>query len=94
MNTIFALGGVLFIAFSLFKYLLEWETFSNIFYWIMLFFAPFSLIDCFRKIAFGTFQELLPVGEKTPPGEFEEIKEFKSNVLHRRSRLPFWNLWR
>jgi hypothetical protein len=32
------------------------DTIGNIIYWIGMFFAPFSLLDCFQKIAFQYFE--------------------------------------
>lgn len=53
--TKFNLGGVMYVVYALFNYLLEWDVLADIIYWIMLLFAPFSLIDCFIKMASAQF---------------------------------------
>lgn len=41
----------MYILYILFDLLLNLDVLAGIIYWIMLFFAPFSLLDCFVKIA-------------------------------------------
>lgn len=50
-------GGILYVLYALLKYLLEYHFVSDLLYWISLFFAPFSLLDCFRKISFGFYRD-------------------------------------
>jgi ABC-type multidrug transport system fused ATPase/permease subunit len=54
------------------KFLLDWSLVSAIIYWISLFLAPFAVLDCFRKIAYGTFDEA--------QGESDEVTQ-GSNIF-------------
>jgi len=45
------------MVYALIKFLLGWKVVANILYWVCLILAPFSILDCFRKIAFGAFDE-------------------------------------
>lgn len=48
----------MYIVYLLCYYLIQGKALSDIIYWIMLFFAPFSLLDCFSKIStFHLFPE-------------------------------------
>lgn len=40
----------MYIVYGLFNLLLNLDVLAGIIYWIMLFFAPFSLLDCFVKL--------------------------------------------
>lgn len=42
----------MYLVYALLNLLVSWgDVLADIIYWIMLFFAPFSLLDCFIKIA-------------------------------------------
>lgn len=46
----------MYVVYALFNYLLELDVLADIVYCIMLFFAPFSLIDCFIKMTLSKFR--------------------------------------
>ncbi len=70
-------GGVLYIVYILFYYLIETDVPADIVYWIMMFFAPFSLLDCFVKIA-----SIHLIAEKPSSNfEFDEYRSLNTGEL-------------
>lgn len=81
----------MYILYILFDLLLSLDVLGGIIYWIMLFFAPFSLLDCFVKIA-GV---QLGLTDETSPSKLN-LKRYliKSNhILSCRSCFSFRDKW-
>lgn len=67
----------MYLVYVLFNILLNWEVAADIVYWIMLLFAPFSLLDCFVKIS----SRHLGFVDETYPGKLKtkKLRELETN---------------